>query len=95
MSYHVNVLITKIVVGLAATIIAVFAVAWTYVLVKALLGTSFNFSLTSSAGAITNNFFIYGFVSIEACFVGFVIWVGYMILKNATKRKVIEVEVQN
>jgi hypothetical protein len=95
MSYHSGELITKVVVGLAAAIIVMFTAAFSYVILQAFMLSSFSLSLSTNVGAISNNFTIYGFVSIEACFVVVVAYLGYTTLRNAMRRKVIEVEVEN
>jgi hypothetical protein len=86
-------LIVNILVGTSASILAVFVVAFSYILVEAFRLTSFNMSLSTSPTQVATNFQIYAFISVEATFVALMIAVGYYILRNALKRNVIEIDV--
>jgi hypothetical protein len=92
-SYHRGVLITNTVAGVVAASVAVFTAAFAYILVRTLVNTPFNLSLSTGASSMAESFFVYGFISIEACFVAVVLYFGYSTVRNALKRKVIEIEV--
>jgi len=92
-SYHRGVLITNTVAGVVAASVAVFTAAFGYILVRSLVNTPFNLSLSTGASSMAESFFVYGFISIEACFVAVVLYFGYSTVRNALKRKVIEIEV--
>ena len=87
--------ITRAVVAIVALALVVFAIPTAWIILEAFLDTSFNFSLTGSASLLANNFTVYGFISIEATLLAVIIYIGYWTLRNATKRKVIEVQVEN
>jgi hypothetical protein len=95
LNYRQSEWVTRSVVAVVGTATVIFAVAFGYVVLQAFLDSSFNVSLTANPGSFEHNFTIYGFVSIEATFLAIMAFFGYSILKNATRRKVIEVEVEN
>lgn len=92
-SYKAGIVITNMLTTVLAASVAMFTVAVSYLLVRALLGTSFNMTLTSNTSGITNSFAVYGFISIEACFVAFVIAFAYTTIKAALKKNYIQVEI--
>ena len=92
-NYRTGVVITNVVSGVLAGSVGVFTAAFVYLLIKAILATSFNMTLTANPGAIGDNFIAYGFISIEAVFVGVVVYLGVTTVKNALAKRVIEIEV--
>ena len=94
MTYRVGSLIVNILVGTTASILAVFAVAFSYILIQAFRLTSFDMSLSASPTQVATNFQIYAFISVEATFVAVMIAAGYYIFRGALKRNIIEVDVR-
>jgi hypothetical protein len=94
-SYRSGVWITTIVAGALAISVAAFATAFGLVLVETLLTAPFNMSLTSGASSMSTSFTIYGFIAIEATFVGIVLYFGITTINNALRRRVLELEVSD
>jgi len=94
-NYRAGVLVTNAVAGVLAGAVGVFTAGFVYLLIKAILATSFNMSLSADPTTISNNFIAYGFISIEACFVGVVVYLGYTTVRNALNKSVIEVQVSD
>lgn len=88
-------IITRVLAGVLIGGLAIFAAALGYNLITLLFTTHMPIGLTTDTNEISSSFTIYGFVSIEACFLGVSIALGYATLRNALKPKVIEVEVEH
>jgi hypothetical protein len=95
LNYRQSEWVTKGVVAVVGTATVVFAIAYGYVIIQAFMDSSFDVSLTANPNSFITNFTIYGFVSIEATFLAIMAYFGYAISRNAVRRKVIEVEVEN
>jgi len=74
--------------------VAAFTAGFAYLLITTLFDTPFNMSLSSGTASMAESFFVYGFVSIEACFAAVVLFFGYSTIRNALRRNVIEIEVE-
>ncbi len=92
-SYKAGILITNMLTTVVAASVAIFTVAVSYLLVRAFLGTSFDMSLTTNTGGMTNNFAVYGFISVEACFVAVVVAFAYATIRAALKKNYVQVEI--
>jgi uncharacterized membrane protein len=92
-SYRAGILITNILTTTLAVSVAVFTVVISYLLAEAFLSTSFNMSLTTNTSGITNSFAVYGFISIEACFIAVVVAFAYTTIKAALRKNYIQVEI--
>jgi hypothetical protein len=92
-SYHPGNWITNVIAGIMIVSLALFTAAFSYILIEALINTPFNLSLSAGAGSMAFSFYVYGFISIEACFIGVVIFFGYSTIRGALRRKVLEIDV--
>lgn len=92
-SYRTGVRITNFVAGYMIVSVVAFTAGFAYLLITTLFNAPFNMSLTTGASSMAESFFVYGFVSIEACFGAVVIFFGYSTVRNALRRNVMEIEV--
>jgi hypothetical protein len=92
-SYRAGIWVTNIIAGITIVSLAAFTAGFSYILIEALVNTPFNLSLSAGASSMAFSFYVYGFISIEACFVAVVIFFGYSTVRTALRRKVIEVEI--